>query len=214
MTITHHPDIATLMSCAAGSQPEALAAIVASHIAMCPACAAEVGRMQEIGVALFAGLSPAPVGRDAPIAALGAREAESEPPPAPVEPGDVPAPIAPLVGAHLDDIRWTPIAPGMWQHRVPLSRGAKGDLRLIKIAPGKKIPEHGHGGEELTLLLRGSYRDELGTFRTGDVADLDTDVEHHPIADPVEGCICLIAHEKRARFKGLIARLMQPFIGI
>jgi anti-sigma factor ChrR (cupin superfamily) len=28
------------------------------------------------------------------------------------------------------------------------------------------------------------------------------------------GCICLIASERKARFKGLVARLMQPFIGI
>ena len=53
MTITHHPDISTLMCCAAGSQPEAFAAVVASHLALCPECRAEVRHMQEIGVALF-----------------------------------------------------------------------------------------------------------------------------------------------------------------
>ncbi len=213
MTITHHPDVATLMSCAAGSQPEALAAVIASHISMCPACAAEVARMQEIGVALFAGLEPAAVTREAPVAALRALEAESETVNGMAPAGDVPAPIAARVGPRLDDIPWKRIAPGMWQHHIPL-KGGRGDLRLIKVAPGKEIPEHGHGGEELTLLLRGSYRDEFGTFRSGDVADLDTDAEHHPVADEVEGCICLIANERKARFKGLLARLMQPFIGV
>ena len=37
MTITHHLDDATLMSFAAGSLPNALAAIAAAHIAMMPA---------------------------------------------------------------------------------------------------------------------------------------------------------------------------------
>jgi anti-sigma factor ChrR (cupin superfamily) len=34
------------------------------------------------------------------------------------------------------------------------------------------------------------------------------------VADAATGCICLIASEKKARFKGIIARLMQPFIGV
>lgn len=214
MTITHHPDVATLMSCAAGAQPEALAAVIAAHLSMCPRCAAEVGKMQEIGVALFAGLPAAEIGREAPIVAARALEAETDGPAVAVTAGDIPAPIAALVGARLDDIPWKRLAPGIWHYPIPLSAGAAGDLRLIKVAPGKKIADHGHGGEELTLLLQGSYRDEIGTFRTGDVADLDTEVEHNPVADAETGCVCLIANERKARFKGLLARLMQPFIGI
>jgi len=214
MTIRHHPDISTLISCAAGSQPEAMAAVVASHISMCPRCAAELGTMQEIGVALFDALPPAPVTRESPVLAARAGEAEIETIAHEPGPGDVPAHLAPLVGSSLDQISWKPLAPGVWHYPVPLSKSAKGDLRLIKVAPGKKLPDHGHNGEELTLLLRGSYHDEFGTFRTGDVADLDDEAEHRPVADSNEGCICLIASEKKARFKGLIARIMQPFIGM
>jgi putative transcriptional regulator len=127
---------------------------------------------------------------------------------------DVPSPLASRLGRSLDDIPWKRLAPGIWHYPIQLSKRASGDLRLIKVAPGQAIPEHGHGGEELTLMLRGSYHDEIGTFQTGDVADLDTDVEHRPVADAVTGCICLIANERKARFKGLLARLMQPFIGV
>ena len=118
------------------------------------------------------------------------------------------------VGASLDLVPWRMIGPGLWHYPIPLSKGASGDLRLFKVAPGKKLPDHGHRGEELTLLLRGSYHDELGTFEEGDIADLDDEVEHQPVADEISGCICLIASERKARFKGLIARLMQPFIGV
>jgi putative transcriptional regulator len=214
MTIRRHPDVATLISCAAGSQPEAMAAVVASHISMCPRCAAELGTMQEIGVAMFDALTPAPVTRDPPVVALRAAEAEVGAGTAASLPGDVPAHLAPLIGSSLDQVSWKPIAPGVWHCPIPLSKNAKGDLRLVKVAPGKKLPDHGHNGEELTLLLRGSYQDEFGTFRTGDVADLDDEAEHRPIADSTEGCICLIASEKKARFKGWIARIMQPFLGI
>jgi putative transcriptional regulator len=215
MAITHHPDIATLMSCAAGSQPEALAAVVASHLSMCPRCAREVDKLAEIGVALFDTLAPAELARGAPVAAARAAEAESDLGPASRgRAGDVPGHLVSLVGESLDKLAWKRLGPGLWHYPIPLSKGASGDLRLIKVAPGKELPEHGHGGEELTLLLRGSYHDEIGTFQTGDVADLDDEVEHRPVADAMTGCICLIANEKKARFKGLIARLMQPFIGV
>ena len=92
--------------------------------------------------------------------------------------------------------------------------GAQGTLRLFKIAPGMAIPLHTHNGNEMTLILKGSYSDELGRFKAGDVADLDNDTDHQPIADTQEDCICLIATEAPLKFKGLLPRLMQPFIGL
>jgi putative transcriptional regulator len=215
MTIRHHPDISTLMSCAAGSQPEAIAAVMAAHISMCPACAAELRKLEEIGAALFEGLEPSTVTRSAPVAAARSGEGmDARTVAARAGGGDVPAPLVALVGPRLAGIPWKKLAPGVWHYPLPLSEGAEGDLRLLKVAPGKALPEHGHGGTELTLLLEGSYHDKVGEFRTGDVADLDEDVEHQPIADKDTGCICLVASERKARFKSFFARLVQPLIGI
>ena len=238
MTIRHHPDFASLMCCAAGSQPEAFAAVIASHLSVCADCRAEVGRMEQIGVALFDALPPADVVSRAPVVAMRAGEAETageveidvieEPRAAQtgddvrrgdiargdVPRGDIPRPLVAVLGARLDDLAWSWKGPGIWTHSVPLSEHADGELLLIKVAPGKKMPEHGHNGQELTIILRGSYTDNLGTFGVGDVADLDSDVEHTPIACPKEGCICLSAKDGKLRFTGGVARLLQPLIGI
>ena len=215
MTIKHHPDVATLLSCSAGSQPEAFAAVMAAHISMCPQCAGALGKMDEIGCTLFEDLEPAHVKRQAPVVASRANEATDETAPGTSRSqGDIPAPLVPILGSSLADVKWQHIGPGVWQYRIPMSKGARGDLRLLKIAPGVSMPDHGHSGTELTLLLAGSYRDRLGHFRKGDVADVDQDVEHQPIADPSEGCICLVATEGKARFKSVLARLVQPFIGM
>ena len=214
MTITHHPDISTLMSCAAGSQPEVFAAVVASHLSQCPACAREVSRMQDIGVALFDALPPAPMGDDAPVIAARAGEADVEPERRCGElGGEVPAPLQPLLGDCLSSIPWKRVTPSISEYRVPLSKTACGALRLLKVAPGKRLPKHGHKGSELTLILAGSYHDELGTFRTGDVADHDIDVVHQPIADEKTGCICLTATDCKLDYKGVLARLLQPLFG-
>jgi len=211
MKIQHHLDDATLMSCAAGSQPEAFAAVVSSHLLVCPRCRSELKQHSLIGEALFEGLSPVPVTREAPVVALGAGEAD-------LGGEEVTSEIPPILKSALagssQQVPWRRMAPGVWHCPIPLSKGAQGDLRLLKVAPGTVLPEHGHGGTELTIVLEGSYTDAFGTFRRGDVADLGDDVEHRPVADAVEGCVCLVASDQKARFKGLVARLIQPLTGL
>ena len=60
MTITHHLDDATLMSFAAGSLPNALAAVAAAHVAMCPHCRRELRMLERIGGALVSALRRRP----------------------------------------------------------------------------------------------------------------------------------------------------------
>lgn len=213
MTITHHPDVSTLMSYAAGSLAEPLAAVVAAHAAICRACRGEIARMDLIGAALFASLPATTVVAAAPLNALRGAECDIEPEATPGVVGDVPPPLVGLIGAHLDDIAWKRLGYGIWHLPLQLSPGTKGDLRLLKVAPGMMMPEHGHGGAEITLLLKGAYKDEFGHFQAGDIADLDEDAEHQPVSDPVQGCICLIASTERAKFKSMLARIVQPFTG-
>lgn len=203
------------MSCSAGSMPEAFAAVMASHISICPACRKELALMEDIGVELFRGIAPAPISREAPIAVMRRAEADAAPSQGRalggLTPGGMPTPIAPFAGDDLDSVPWRALAPGVKHFPLPLSSGAQGQLRLIKVAPGAKLPEHDHGGSELTLVLRGSYRDETGHYGPGDVADMSEGISHSPVADAAEGCVCLIATEKKMRFKTVMARLMQPF---
>lgn len=97
---------------------------------------------------------------------------------------------------------------------LPVVRHDRGKLVLMRIAPGRALPEHGHGGEELTLILAGSYTDRFGRFATGDVADLDEDAEHKPVVDDSGPCTCLVATEAPTRFRSISARILQPLIGI
>jgi putative transcriptional regulator len=217
MTITHHVDDATLMSYAAGTLPEALSAVVAAHLTLCPGCRRELVAMERVGSVMMGAL-PSSAMLAAPPAAP-ARDVrltdEGDHVLAAIErSGDIPAPLTRLVGSDLSSVQWQRLGLGVWHKPLPLSEGAKGDLRLIKVAPGQAMPEHGHGGSELSLILAGSYTDEIGRFGVGDVADLDDEVEHKPMADKATGCICLIASEEKARFKGVFARIVQPFVGL
>ena len=213
--ITHHPHAESLMSCSAGSMPEAFAAVMASHITMCPQYRKDLALMEKIGVAMFEQLEQTSVLQDAPVMHMRAAEADhgAIAVDAAVVQGGVPAPLQPVVGPDLTAIKWKRVGPGVAQHIIALNDD-RANLRLVKVAPGQALPEHSHNGSELTLVLQGSYRDETGEYRTGDLADMMGDATHSPVADAVDGCICLIATEGKLKFKSLLARFVQPFAGI
>ncbi len=119
-----------------------------------------------------------------------------------------------MIGPSLDRLQWQWLAPGIRQYPIEMPEECRGSVRLLRIKAGMRIPEHGHGGSELTLILRGAYHDRFGRFGPGDVADLDEDAEHEPRVDKDGECICLVATEQAARFKGFLSRVLQPLTGI
>jgi putative transcriptional regulator len=209
--ITHHLEGVTLMSFAAGALPAALSAVAAAHITMCERCRREVAAFERLGGVLIATLPPASLersGLEVPDVSVPPRQRRE----ASQAQGQVTLLLASLLDGELDAVRWRRLGLGVWHHRLPVK--GSGALGVIKVAPGRSVPEHGHGGAELTLVLHGSFRDATGQYQTGDVADLDETIEHRPVADPGPDCVCLVASEAPARFHGLFARLIQPLHGL
>jgi putative transcriptional regulator len=216
-TINHHLDDATILAFAAGTLPEAHGFVAATHAAYCAQCREALHAAESLGGSLMmeeAGSAVTDGCRAATLASLDAVAAATRPA-APQNQTGVPAVLCNLLGnTPLSDLHWRKKAPGVATFEVPLSKGGNTHLQLLRIGSGRAMPEHGHGGEELTLILRGSYKDHTGRYMVGDVADLDEDTEHQPVVDSDEDCICLVATEAPTKFKSIWARLAQPFIGI
>jgi putative transcriptional regulator len=213
---THHLDHSTILAYAAGTLNEAFTVVAASHIAVCPACREAVRAAEALGGELLESISDVAVSADCRARTLAALEqATLHRLPLKAPRSELPAPLARLIdAASFDDIAWKKKAPGVAMFDIRLPTQAKGQLKLLRISAGRAMPEHGHGGEEITLVLKGAYRDHMGRFARGDVADLDEDVEHKPVVEQDGDCICLVATERPTRFKSLAARIMQPFVGI
>lgn len=216
-----HVTEATLLSYAGGSLGDALSLAVAAHLGACRECRARLVAARAAGGAVLEAMPPAELKPDSLDHLLARLDVEDErarrdqitTTPAPVRDIRLPAPLAHRMGiGHLDEVKWRWLAPGVHTHVIEGPRSA-GTLRLLKLAPGIAMPEHGHGGIELTLVLSGAYADETGHYGPGDIADLDEDAEHTPKVEGDEECICLIATEAPTRFKGLIGRIMQPYLG-
>ena len=216
MKPNHHLDHSTILAYAAGTLNEAFTVVAASHIAVCPSCRGAVRAAQAVGGEFLNAMADTAVSADCRTRTLAALEqATLHRLPVPAPRSQFPAPLARLIDVRsFEDISWRKKAPGVSMFDVKLPAQARGQLKLLRIGAGRAMPEHGHGGEEITLVLKGAYRDHMGRFAQGDVADLDEDIEHKPVVEMEGDCICLVATERPTRFKSLAARIIQPFVGI
>lgn len=209
--IKHHLTDDLIAGYASGQLTEAADLLVAAHISMCDQCRALAESFDALGGAVMENDTVA-VADDA-LAATLARisAAPSQVTPKPQTQGELPRPIRDYIGGDLHDIRWSSVGMGVKQSK--LVNSDKATARLLFIPAGVAVPEHGHHGQELTLVLKGAFRDETDHFGPGDVEIADEHLEHTPIADDNADCICLAVTDASLRFKSLLPRLVQPFIG-
>ena len=214
MTIRHHLSDQLLMAYSAGQLPEAFNLVVATHVSMCDECRARLAAFDAVGGALIEEIEEIAMGEAALEAALarieGLPQATRSEPPKPA--GIFPAPLADYVGGDLDAVRWRRIGGGVRQAILPTGRDAT--ARLLYIPAGTAVPDHGHKGMELTLVLQGAFADENDRFGRGDIEIADEEVEHTPVALAGEDCICLAVTDAPLRFRGLVPRLAQPLFRI
>jgi putative transcriptional regulator len=124
-----------------------------------------------------------------------------------------PEPLADFIDTGLESLNWRFMGPGMRNAR--LWNGPNDErLWLLRARGGAQIPEHGHNGDEWTLVLKGAFQTPDGHFKVGDIDIADEQVVHQPVIDDGEECICLVFTHKPIRLNGLVARMMQPFIGL
>ena len=215
MKISHHFDDATLVAYSSGTLTKGMALLVESHIGMCEQCMEQIQTSNRIGGDLLQSIRPVamePGCLDRFLAMLDGVEMDEVMPLDASRKSEVPESLAAVIGDDLDALEWKSMGLGVQQYDLKL--GGVGATRLLRIQPGVSVPHHTHTGNELTLILRGSYSDEIGRFQVGDVADLDNQLEHQPIVDTDQECICLIATDAPLKFSGLMGKLVQPFIGL
>ena len=210
--ITHHPTEALLLAHAAGTLPEAFDLVVATHLTLCDRCRAEVAAYEEVGGRLLDAAAAVPVAPGGAARALARAKSAPAPLDAPVAPSSLPRPLADWAMPGGAEIRWRPLGGGVRQ--AVLDTGPGPTARLLSIPGGREMPHHGHGGIELTMVLDGAYRDEDGRFARGDVEIADEDTHHRPVAEPGATCLCLAVTDARLKFRGLLPRIVQPFLGI
>lgn len=203
----YHPSPELLMDYASGALPEPVALLVATHASLCPACQAEIERLEALGGALFDSLDGEPLDAGSLDRALARLDLPDGPPvPAAAEAGDprVPRPLRGYLGKSLGELDWK--KRGSVEEAALLTGHAGIKTRLLRIKGGTALPQHTHEGTEYTLLLAGGFSDAAGHYVKGDVAVADASVDHRPVADPGEDCLCLAVTDAPLRLTGRFGR--------
>lgn len=193
--IAHHPSETTLLAYAAGTLPEALAIVTATHAGGCSVCRQRLEALEAVGGVLLDSLPPAALSDDA-LDRLLARAHEPAPPLPPVLNAGLPPPLdrVPLG-------RWWPIGIGARWRPLQAAGAAWGGLVLVQ--PGRALPRHGHEGLELTCVLKGAFSDASGRYGPGDLSEPQDDHDQPPVAAAGSPCLCVIASEGM-RLRGLL----------
>ncbi|MEZ8629006.1 ChrR family anti-sigma-E factor [Vibrio lentus] len=79
---------------------------------------------------------------------------------------------------------------------------------LLHIDKDGQVPCHTHKGFEITLLLEGSFEDEMGVYNKGDFIWLDGEHTHQPATK--EGCVCLTVSSDALYFTKGVSQLFNP----
>jgi len=203
------------MAYAAGTLPEAFNLIVAAHVSLCDTCRAHAESYDALGGEILDDDCSIAVSDDSladTLALIDGGVVESMAPSSYNASSVLPGPIQSYVGGDLDSVHWKPVGMGVKQAILPTSKEAS--ARLLMIPAGTAMPDHGHHGTEMTMVLKGAFQDDDEYFARGDVEIADSDLHHTPVADIHEECVCLAVTDAPLQFDKLLPKIAQRFLRI
>jgi putative transcriptional regulator len=198
-----------LLDYATGALSEGPALAVALHVALDPAARQAVERLRALGGELL-DAETADIGEDALDEVLARLDAVEPRPAAPPKPRGfdwAPSTLVPYLAGKT----WRRAFGGFEEIRLGL-HGDTHRVSLLRLEPGRGLPQHRHVAREYTVVLQGGYTDNTGNYGIGDFAVGPGPHEHEPIADPGEPCIALIVLEQPIVLTGPWGRLFNPLL--
>ncbi len=217
--IGHHPAEDVLWDYYRGALKPGLALVVRSHLELCPHCRGDIALFDAVGGVMLDGIEGVAMADNALDLALARIER-------PEAPAAGPARARPKKPAFLDGIALpealqdlrirgrTWVAPGVWLARVDVPGGDRNLTYLLRVPPGMAMPVHSHRGRETTVVLKGRFSDDSGTYEVGDFACCEDEDCHSPAVAVDGDCICLIAQDAPIVPMTWLGRVLQPFARI
>lgn len=205
----HHPDDDLLMRYAAGTLPESVALVVATHVGSCSRCQAMVSGLDAIGGACLDDIAPIRMSDDALSSMLALLDAPDDDTVGPPRPDGVPSPLDQYLDVDFDALNWRGRKGGIQTYDIEID-----DHRtiLLYIPPGTKTPMHSHHGSEYTQVVQGAFMDQTGHFAEGDFVVTDGSTTHKPGVTGDQACICLAVLDAPLKLTGPRGWLLNPFL--
>ena len=214
MSIEHHPTDSMLAAFTAGTLDHGQHVVIATHLLSCSQCRTFMRSIEKVGGEVLTGLSPASMSNDA----LAKVEARLNEPLLPAVADTAPTVLETEVPGLPKFLRryqfgnWKWIAPSVHLRPIILPYASETRVFLLKSGPGTKMLEHTHTGIEMTCVLSGAFSQDGGHYGPGDFDLGDETIDHLPVVESGQDCVCLVAMQGELRLNGLIGRIIQPFV--
>lgn len=213
----HHPNEELLATYAIGGLSTAQSVLIATHLTLCGDCRAICDSYDAIGGALLSDSLEEPITSElmnSVMAHLEDPELESS---TCIEKFDdhtsriIPAPLRAELAVPISSIVWKKL--GNKVDYVELATDEPSiKARILRLAPGTRMPSHTHTGTEMTVVLAGGFSDKFGHYQRGDVAVLDHDDVHDPKVDEGEECLCYVVTDAPLKFIGFIGLFLNRWL--
>ena len=215
--INRHPDSELLVEYTSGGLSLAPSIAVTTHLQFCDTCDGSVESLKHIGGDLLEQADAVPVSEGLFEKVLlgidtDAGDSESRCNANTKAVDDVGHALPRYVQRLLPEgnLRWKFLSPSLRVATVSVGED-RYELALHRIKAGGKAPEHNHKGQEITVVLTGTFSDEDGIYQPGDFVVREQGDVHRPIAAQNEECICLSVLAAPIKLTGM-KRLVNPFL--
>ena len=214
--IKYHPDTMTLIEFSAGVLPPAVAICVAAHVHYCDKCRNELLRLDQVASQLMKSSGSTEISVDLfkrveeaidkiPEDTFNETSSSEDP--------NFPLIVSKLMQGNLQSQNWKKMSSSV--EKATLKTGqSEYEVALHKICAGGKTPKHGHGGKEYTVVLKGSFSDEMSVYSEGDFLLREDGEEHQPTGAQNGECICLSALQAPIKLSNPFGFLMKPWLRI
>ena len=209
--IKFHPNKQMLKAFSAGELPLSLSIAISAHIELCGECAAKSAEIEaqlsddiwqdeqledaNFGDMLQSIMSQTPAkqvkvsSKSKNITHIGGKDYS-----------------LPTAFRQFKDLKWSGFGPVSRARVISDEQNVRASL--LHISAKGQIPEHHHKGYELTLLLDGSFQDEMGTYQKGDFIWIDGELNHSPYTD--KGCLCFAVQNAPLHFVRGMSKVLNP----
>jgi len=207
--VKYHPDTRFLTDYAAGSLPESQAMCVAAHLHYCPSCRSHIRDLTQVGTALFMDQPPAEVsaGSFEQVMAKLAQTGKSTV----TETAELPRAIRKMTRGSLENLNWRNLGK-TFRYSTIRTGDTRRESSLLEIKAGGEIPRHHHGGDEITVVLKGSFSDQEDRYHVGDYIVRTRGEAHTPVASQDEDCLCLTTLDSPIVVNNWFYRMLMPFL--
>jgi len=214
-----HPSSELLNQFVQGELPTGKNVVVSAHLELCKVCDAKAKELQALAVSSWVDPSSSaksdPVHEDAYAQMIQAIVKSPQINDVPrsdlfeidIEPlkRSIKVPKV-LAKAATQGLTWKKIGGGISEAQLRLDNETM--CEFIYMEAGSKVPVHTHMGSESTLVLDGTFEDDLGEYSPSDF--IVRNAQHHHQPRSKEGCLCFAVLDSPLKFTEGLARLMNP----